>query len=214
MSRDGSWGEARASRGSLGPRKIFYIPPHARHASSPFPAVESTEAASGARNITHRAPRQRRERGWFPRERNPARIAGDEMADLRISDSIDGAGNGIDFSAYEDIPVETSGSDVPPPASTFAEIDLGNALNRNIQRCSYVKPTPVQRYAIPISLAGRDLMACAQTGSGKTAAFCFPIISGIMKSSAPLQNDRSQGGWVACPLALILSPTRELSCQV
>ncbi|KAK8968144.1 DEAD-box ATP-dependent RNA helicase 37 [Platanthera guangdongensis] len=75
------------------------------------------------------------------------------------------------------------------PANTFAEIDLGAALNENIRRCKYVKPTPVQRHAIPISLAGSDLMACAQTGSGKTAAFCFPIISGIM-TSPPLQKPR------------------------
>ncbi|KAL8480806.1 hypothetical protein ACS0TY_026809 [Phlomoides rotata] len=120
---------------------------------------------------------------------------------------------GINFDAYEDIPVETSGKDVPPPVTTFADIDLGEALNLNIKRCKYVKPTPVQRHAIPISLGGRDLMACAQTGSGKTAAFCFPIISGIMKSSqsGPRQPRMAR---TAFPLALILSPTRELSVQI
>lgn len=118
---------------------------------------------------------------------------------------------GINFDAYEDIPVETSGDNVPPPVNTFAEIDLGDALNANIRRCKYVKPTPVQRHAIPISVAGRDLMACAQTGSGKTAAFCFPVICGIMKGP-PTQRPR--GVRTAYPLALILSPTRELSVQV
>lgn len=68
----------------------------------------------------------------------------------------------------------------------------------------------MQRHAIPISLAGRDLMACAQTGSGKTAAFCFPIISGIMKR----KEFGQRGGRTAYPLGLILSPTRELSVQV
>lgn len=116
----------------------------------------------------------------------------------------------INFDAYEDIPVEATGDNVPPSANTFAEIDLGDALNLNIQRCKYVKPTPIQRHAIPISLAGRDLMACAQTGSGKTAAFCFPIIGGIMRGQY-VQRPR---GRTAYPLALILSPTRELSIQV
>ncbi|CAA2952138.1 DEAD-box ATP-dependent RNA helicase 37-like [Olea europaea subsp. europaea] len=82
----------------------------------------------------------------------------------------------INFDAYEDIPMETSWENVPPPMNTFAAIDLGEALNQNIRRCKYLKPTPVQRHAIPISIADRDLMACAQTGSGKAAAFCFPII--------------------------------------
>ncbi|KAJ9184644.1 hypothetical protein P3X46_004348 [Hevea brasiliensis] len=118
---------------------------------------------------------------------------------------------GINFDAYEDIPVETSGDNVPLPVNTFAEIDLGEALNQNIRRCKYVKPTPVQRNAIPIVLAGRDLMACAQTGSGKTAAFCFPIISGIMREQ---YVQRSRGPRTVYPLALILSPTRELSCQI
>ncbi|KAL4578259.1 hypothetical protein LXL04_014379 [Taraxacum kok-saghyz] len=123
----------------------------------------------------------------------------------------DNESNGINFDAYEDIPVETSGVNVPPPVNTFAEIDLGEALNLNIRRCKYVKPTPVQRYTIPISLAGRDLMACAQTGSGKTAAFCFPIISGIMRGQSV---QRPHGFRTVFPLALILAPTRELSCQI
>jgi len=119
--------------------------------------------------------------------------------------------NGINFDAYEDIPVETSGENIPQSVNTFAEIDLGPALNENIRRCKYVKPTPVQKHAIPISLAGRDLMACAQTGSGKTAAFCFPTIASIMRNTPP---GRPRGGRKALPLALILSPTRELSCQI
>ncbi|XP_022017365.1 DEAD-box ATP-dependent RNA helicase 37 isoform X1 [Helianthus annuus] len=91
------------------------------------------------------------------------------------------------------------------------EIDLGDSLNLNIRRCKYVKPTPVQRYTIPISFAGRDLMACGQTGSGKTAAFCFPIISGIMRQQSV---QKPCGTRTVFPLALFLSPTRERSSQI
>jgi ATP-dependent RNA helicase DDX3X len=146
--------------------------------------------------------------GWDRRDREPNPFANTEAADVDFESQ---ENTGINFDAYEDIPVETSGHDVPPPVNTFAEIDLGDALNENIRRCKYVKPTPVQRHAIPIDIAGRDLMACAQTGSGKTAAFCFPIISGILKSRPP---QRQRDSRTACPLVLILSPTRELSMQV
>ncbi|KAL6968903.1 RNA helicase, partial [Sarracenia purpurea var. burkii] len=60
----------------------------------------------------------------------------------------------INFDAYEDILVQTSGDNVAPPVNTFAEIDLDEELNQNIRRCKYVKPTPVQRHTIPISLSG------------------------------------------------------------
>ncbi|OIV89510.1 hypothetical protein TanjilG_20429 [Lupinus angustifolius] len=140
------------------------------------------------------------------REVNP--FEKDEPVDQALDEQ---ENTGINFDAYDDIPVETSGDNVPPPVNTFADIDLGEALNQNLQRCKYVKPTPVQRYAIPISLAGRDLVACAQTGSGKTAAFCFPIISGIMREQ---YVQRPRVARTAFPMALILAPTRELSCQI
>ena len=88
--------------------------------------------------------------------------------------------------------------------------DLPVKLMENVKRCKYTKPTPVQRYSIPIGMAGRDMMACAQTGSGKTAAFCFPIIANILKSGF----QPGARGRKAYPLALVLSPTRELSSQI
>ena len=146
--------------------------------------------------------------GGWGREREVNPFGNEDGAELAFSEQ---ENTGINFDAYEDIPVDTSGNNVPLPVNTFAEIDLGEELNLNIRRCKYVKPTPVQRHAIPIALAGRDLMACAQTGSGKTAAFCFPIISGIMREH---NVQRQRAARTVYPLALILSPTRELSCQV
>jgi len=121
-----------------------------------------------------------------------------------------GENTGINFEAYDDIPVEATGQDVPAAINTFDEVELGTALAANVKRCKYNKPTPVQKYSIPIGMAGRDLMACAQTGSGKTAAFCFPIINNILtRGSGPSGKNRK-----AYPQALILSPTRELSSQI
>lgn len=106
--------------------------------------------------------------------------------------------------------VEATGEQVPNPITSFDDADLPPALAANTVRCNYTKPTPVQKYSIPIGLAHRDLMACAQTGSGKTAAFCFPIIANILKSNVqPLGRSRK-----AHPMALVLSPTRELSSQI
>jgi ATP-dependent RNA helicase DDX3X len=73
---------------------------------------------------------------------------------------------GINFEKYDDIPVETSGNDIPAPIEEYSIDTIGEDLMRNTQLCGYNKPTPVQKYSVPIGLAGRDLMACAQTGSG------------------------------------------------
>ena len=121
-----------------------------------------------------------------------------------------GESTGIDFEMYEDIPVECS----PPwedSIKTFQDIDFGAAVNKNIERCKFKNPTPVQKYAIPISIARKDLMACAQTGSGKTAAFCFPIIHGILTRG--LQGGQ-RGGRKTFPIALVIAPTRELAIQI
>lgn len=111
----------------------------------------------------------------------------------------------------EDIPVETSGRDVPAAVSTFEELNLPAGLMDNIRRCKYTKPTPVQRYSIPIGIAGRDLMSCAQTGSGKTAAFCFPIVATMLNKNVELAGRNLRK---ATPYALILAPTRELTSQI
>lgn len=125
----------------------------------------------------------------------------------------------VDVNAYDETPVVSSGFDVPPPVSSFSDFAFAKSLYENIERCKFTKPTPIQRYSIPVAMSGRDLMACAQTGSGKTAAFCFPIISGILRdrSVSPAVMATRVGfvnPIVACPVALILSPTRELSRQV
>lgn len=126
---------------------------------------------------------------------------------------------GINFANYDDIPVEASGHDVPDPVLQFTNPPLDNHLLSNIKLASYKTPTPVQKYSIPIVMAGRDLMACAQTGSGKTGGFLFPILSQAFingPSNLPAQGQSGMGfrSRKALPTSLILAPTRELVSQI
>jgi ATP-dependent RNA helicase RhlE len=96
---------------------------------------------------------------------------------------------------------------------SFHSLGLSDALVRAVTEQGYTTPTPIQRQAIPAILAGGDLLAGAQTGTGKTAGFVLPMLHRLAKHSAPtagnaLRNSRR-------PLrALILTPTRELAAQV
>nr|AFP52949.1 PL10 [Fimbriaphyllia ancora] len=122
---------------------------------------------------------------------------------------------GINFDKYEDIPVEATGQDVPKHIELFSDCNLGEILHHNIQLANYSKPTPVQKYAITIVKNKRDLMACAQTGSGKTAAFLIPILSRIFEEGPPPPPDaRQQSRRKQFPICLVLAPTRELACQI
>jgi ATP-dependent RNA helicase DDX3X len=135
---------------------------------------------------------------------------------------------GINFDNYQDIPVEATGQDVPPPITTFEPGLLDEHLLANISLAHFKTPTPVQKYSVPIVAQGRDLMACAQTGSGKTGGFLFPILSACFSrgptaaslAGAPPPDSGfgryggGRGGRKALPTALILAPTRELVSQI
>jgi ATP-dependent RNA helicase DDX3X len=69
---------------------------------------------------------------------------------------------------------------------TDANLSLHPWVEENIRKCGYDRPTPVQKYSIPTLNARRDLMSCAQTGSGKTAAFLLPVINSILKDGPAL----------------------------
>lgn len=72
---------------------------------------------------------------------------------------------GINFEKYEDIPVEATGDSCPSHIVNFDEVNFTEIIKLNIKLSNYTTPTPVQKYAIPIIIASRDLMACAQTGN-------------------------------------------------
>ncbi|GFS49035.1 ATP-dependent RNA helicase DDX3Y [Nephila pilipes] len=146
--------------------------------------------------------------------------------DERIERQLFGQGHtGINFEKYEDIPVEATGEDCPEQINNFLEMPLTELVCFNIEMAGYKSPTPVQKHAMPIILNKRDLMACAQTGSGKTAAFLMPILNQIFEEGPPknlpvmfLQQTQTQtrypGRMKQFPMALVLSPTRELACQI
>lgn len=88
---------------------------------------------------------------------------------------------------------------------TFKELNLSAPLLRAVQEAGYETPSPIQAAAIPPVLSGRDLMGCAQTGTGKTAAFALPMLDRLTA------NPPRRKGAVR---ALILTPTRELALQI
>lgn len=118
---------------------------------------------------------------------------------------------GINFDEYDSIEVSLSPNDVAP-AETFADMNLEPALRENVKRCRYPKPTPVQKYGIPVVLSGRDLMACAQTGSGKTAAYLIPAINYMLANNCSRRGE--DNNMTKYPSALVLAPTRELGIQI
>src|SRR6478609_7653814 len=89
----------------------------------------------------------------------------------------------------------------------FEDLSLSNSIQRAVHEEGYTQPTPIQEKAIPHILAGKDLVGCAQTGTGKTAAFAIPIIHNlhrIVGSSKKTKKIR----------ALVVTPTRELAVQI
>jgi ATP-dependent RNA helicase RhlE len=90
---------------------------------------------------------------------------------------------------------------------TFEQLGLTDELLKAVTEQGYITPTPVQQKAIPLVLEGRDILAGAQTGTGKTASFTLPLLQRLAENSDPHQKPRRVR-------ALILAPTRELAAQV
>ncbi|MGC9456150.1 MAG: DEAD/DEAH box helicase [Halothiobacillaceae bacterium] len=90
--------------------------------------------------------------------------------------------------------------------NTFTELGLCEPLLRALDSVGYENPTPIQAKAIPVVLSGRDLLAAAQTGTGKTAGFTLPVLQLLSATKSPRRPGR--------PRCLVLVPTRELAAQV
>ncbi|KFD49976.1 hypothetical protein M514_09190 [Trichuris suis] len=113
---------------------------------------------------------------------------------------------GVNFKNQLTADVETIGKDCPKPIESFQEANFHELLMEELEKSDISIPTVIQRYGIPVVTAGRDYMACAQTGSGKTAAYLLPILDSIVKNNDGLSSRRCT--------ALVLVPTRELAIQI
>jgi len=91
-----------------------------------------------------------------------------------------------------------------PDLMSFSDLGLGDLVLNAVRDAGYTTPTPIQAQAIPVVLMGRDVLGCAQTGTGKTAAFVLPMIEILSQGKAKARMPRT----------LILEPTRELAAQV
>ncbi|XP_055912203.1 ATP-dependent RNA helicase DDX42 [Eupeodes corollae] len=102
--------------------------------------------------------------------------------------------------------VKVTGPEPPKPVTSFGHFGFDEPLIKAIRKAEYTQPTPIQAQAIPAALGGRDIIGIAKTGSGKTAAFVWPMLVHIMDQRELREGDG--------PIGLILAPTRELSLQI
>ncbi|OZJ04808.1 hypothetical protein BZG36_02351 [Bifiguratus adelaidae] len=102
--------------------------------------------------------------------------------------------------------MHVSGAEVAKPCISFAHFGFEDSLLAVIRKLEFTEPSGIQKQAVPIALEGRDIIGIAKTGSGKTAAFVWPMLIHIMDQP---ELDRGDG-----PIGLILAPTRELAHQI
>ncbi|XP_020787387.2 LOW QUALITY PROTEIN: ATP-dependent RNA helicase DDX42 [Boleophthalmus pectinirostris] len=102
--------------------------------------------------------------------------------------------------------LRVSGAAPPKPCTSFAHFSFDEQLMHQIRKSEYTQPTPIQCQGVPIALSGRDMIGIAKTGSGKTAAFIWPMLVHIMDQK---ELEPGEG-----PIAVIVCPTRELCQQI
>ncbi|KAJ3297893.1 ATP-dependent RNA helicase ddx42 [Rhizoclosmatium sp. JEL0117] len=105
-----------------------------------------------------------------------------------------------------ELDMRVSGHDIAKPCISFAHFMFEDCLLSTISKAGFSTPTAIQQQAVPVVLNGRDLTAVSKTGSGKTAAFVWPMIVHMM--------DQPELEWGDGPIGLILAPTRELASQI
>ncbi|GLT64581.1 hypothetical protein SLA2020_370660 [Shorea laevis] len=129
---------------------------------------------------------------WKPSER-VLRMNPEQIEDVRMRLNVD-------------VTVTLDSPSAPAPVESFMDMCLHPSIMKDIAFHEYTTPTSIQAQAMPVALSGRDMLGCAETGSGKTAAFAIPMIEHCLAQPPVRRGDG--------PLALILAPTRELAQQI
>eukprot|EP00029_Vermamoeba_vermiformis_P011155 TRINITY_DN6063_c0_g1_i1.p1 TRINITY_DN6063_c0_g1~~TRINITY_DN6063_c0_g1_i1.p1 ORF type:complete len:733 (-),score=208.78 TRINITY_DN6063_c0_g1_i1:12-2210(-) len=129
------------------------------------------------------------EKNFYDESEEIANMTEDEVAHYRTS-----------------LGIKVHGVDTIRPIKTFAHFGFDEALMKKIKEAGFDEPTPIQKQAVPTGLAGRDIIGIAKTGSGKTAAFVWPMLVHIMDQP---EVEKGEG-----PVGVIVAPTRELAQQI
>ncbi|PSS14167.1 ATP-dependent RNA helicase [Actinidia chinensis var. chinensis] len=129
---------------------------------------------------------------WKPSER-VLRLTPEQIQEVRLRLNVD-------------VTVDSESFHAPAPIESFTDMCLHSSIMKDIAFHEYSTPTSIQAQAMPVALSGRDLLGCAETGSGKTAAFTIPMIEHCLAQPPICRGDG--------PLALVLAPTRELAQQI
>ncbi|KAJ6383296.1 hypothetical protein OIU78_026722 [Salix suchowensis] len=204
---------------------MSYIPPHLRNSSSTatittsiahsvpstytndHPNLSHSSSDFNTSSSTTFTPHSRRSSGTFsrtisvPQPVSPKWTPSDRV--LRFNDDqIEEIRSRLNI----DVSVASGSPPAPAAIESFEDMCLHQSIMKDIACHEYTRPTSIQAQAMTVALSGRDLLGCAETGSGKTAAFTIPMIQHCL-AQPPVQ--RGDG-----PLALVLAPTRELAQQI
>lgn len=195
------------------------VPRHAEPYAAP--AVASADTKECRRRQEFRLCQQRNLEQRVCPAKTPQEVD-EEEKHLFSRDAESWEAVGSDFGLYDTITCEVKGShtEALPQVNSFSDIceqfaeEVPQDLQRNIERCRFELPTPVQKYAIPVALSGRDVMCCAQTGSGKTVAFLIPVLASMIKHHRATGSLTEPFAGPCRPDTLIIAPTRELCSQI
>ena len=177
-----------------------------KHEASSLLTAQEREAREKQRQGQAEAIRRQQQQEVSSIRDQDARRLGAHWADKKLAEMTE-----RDWRIFrEDFDIRIQGGRAVNPLRNWAEANFPAEVTKAIQAVGYEKPSPIQRQAIPIGTAFRDVIGIAETGSGKTAAFVIPLLVYMLRLPAEYIDRCADEG----PLAMIMAPTRELAQQI